>query len=78
MEYTNYMIGEEYNYLRESVDWRPITPGQAERGLQNTSFLVVARDKGKAIAMGRAMFDFGYTAYIGDVLVWVDKYFIIK
>lgn len=50
MEYTNYMTGEEYNYLRESVDWRPITPGQAERGLQNTSFLVVARDKGKAIA----------------------------
>ena len=69
MEYTNYMTGEEYNYLRESVDWRPITPGQAERGLQNTSFLVVARDKGKAIAMGRAMFDFGYTAYIGDVIV---------
>ena len=41
MEYTNYMTGEEYNHLRESVDWHPITPGQAERGLQNTSFLVV-------------------------------------
>ena len=69
MEYTNYMTGEEYNHLRESVDWHPITPGQAERGLQNTSFLVVARDEDKAVAMGRAMFDFGYTAYIGDVIV---------
>lgn len=69
MEYTNHMTGEEYNNLRESVDWRPITPGQAERGLQNTSFLVVARDEGKAVAMGRALFDYGYTAYIGDVIV---------
>ena len=69
MEYTNYMTGEEYNNLREAVDWRPITPGQAERGLQNTTFLVVARDEGKAVAMGRAMFDFGYTVYIGDVIV---------
>ena len=69
MEFTNYMTGEEYNYLRESVDWRPISLGQANRGLQNTTFLVVVRDEGKAIAMGRALFDYGYTAYIGDVIV---------
>ncbi len=69
MEYTNYMTGEEYNHLRESVGWRSITSGQASRGLQNTTFLVVVRDEGKAIAMGRALFDFGYTAYIGDVIV---------
>lgn len=69
MEYTNYMTGEEYNHLREAVDWRPITSGQAERALQHTTFLMVAREEGKAIAMGRALFDFGYTAYIGDVIV---------
>ena len=69
MEYTNYMTGEEYNHLREAVDWRPITSGQAERGLEHTTFLVVARDEGKAVAMGRALFDFGYTVYIGDVIV---------
>lgn len=69
MEYTNDMTGEEYNCLREAVDWRPITAGQAKRGLENTTFLVVAREDGKAIAMGRALFDFGYTAYIGDVIV---------
>jgi ribosomal protein S18 acetylase RimI-like enzyme len=69
MEYTNYMTGEEYIHLRESVDWQPITLGQANRGLKNTTFLVVVRDEGKAIAMGRALFDFGYTAYIGDVIV---------
>ena len=69
MEITNYMTGEEYNHLRETVDWQPISLGQAKRGLQNTTFLVVVRDEGKAIAMGRALFDYGYTAYIGDVIV---------
>lgn len=69
MEYTDYMNGEEYNHLRESVDWRPLTLGQAKRGLEHTTFLVVAREKGRAVAMGRALFDFGYTAYIGDVIV---------
>lgn len=69
MQYTNEMTGEEYNQLREAVDWRPMTAGQAERGLEHTTFLVVAREEGRAIAMGRALFDFGYTAYIGDVIV---------
>lgn len=69
MEFANYMTAEEYNHLRESVDWRPISLGQAKRGLQNTTFLVVVREEGKAIAMGRALFDYGYTAYIGDVIV---------
>ncbi len=69
MEITNYMTGEEYNHLRETVDWRPISLEQAKRGLQNTTFLVVVREEGKAIAMGRALFDYGYTAYIGDVIV---------
>ncbi|MBQ9142063.1 MAG: GNAT family N-acetyltransferase [Lachnospiraceae bacterium] len=69
MEYTNDLTGEEYNHLREAVDWRPMTLGQAKRGLEHTTFLVVAREEGRAIAMGRALFDFGYTAYIGDVIV---------
>lgn len=69
MEYTNHMTSEEYNELREAVEWRPMTAGQAERGLKHTTFLVVAREEGKAVAMGRVLFDFGYTAYIGDVIV---------
>ena len=69
MEYTDHMTSEEYNELREAVEWRPMTAGQAERGLKHTTFLVVAREEGKAVAMGRVLFDFGYTAYIGDVIV---------
>lgn len=67
--FTETMTGEEYNELRLSVDWRPITEGQAGRGLEHTTFLSVARDGGKIVAMGRMLFDFGYTAYLGDVIV---------
>lgn len=67
--YTDKMTGEEYNELRLSVGWRPITKGQAERGLENTTFLTAVRDEDKIIAMGRMLFDFGYTAYLGDVIV---------
>ena len=63
------MTGDEYNELRLSVDWKPITEGQAGRGLEHTTFLSVARDDGKIVAMGRILFDFGYTAYLGDVIV---------
>lgn len=67
--YTDSMTGEEYNELRMSVEWRPITQGQAERGLEHTTFLAAVRDHGRIVAMGRMLFDFGYTAYLGDVIV---------
>lgn len=67
--YTDTMTGEEYNELRLSVEWRSITQGQAERGLEHTTFLAAVRDHGKIVAMGRMLFDFGYTAYLGDVIV---------
>ena len=67
--YTDTMTGKEYIQLRVSVNWEPLTEGQAKRGLENTTFLVVARDGEKAIGMGRVLFDFGYVAYIGDVIV---------
>lgn len=67
--YTDKMTGEEYNELRLSVDWKPLTPGQAERGLTHTAFVVAARDSKRIVGMGRMLFDFGYTAYLGDVIV---------
>lgn len=67
--FTDQMTANEYNDLRLSVDWKPLTPGQAERGLGHTAFLVVARNGETAVGMGRVLFDFGYTAYLGDVIV---------
>lgn len=69
LQYVNRMTGEEYNELRMSVGWRPITEGQANRGLEHTTFLIAVRDDDKIVAMGRMLFDFGYTAYLGDVIV---------
>ena len=69
LQYVNRLTGEEYNELRMSVGWRPITEGQANRGLEHTTFLIAVRDEDKIVAMGRMLFDFGYTAYLGDVIV---------
>ncbi len=69
LHYTSKMTGEEYNEMRLSVGWRPITEGQATRGIAHTTFLVAVRDDEKIVGMGRMLFDFGYTAYLGDVLV---------
>lgn len=69
INYTGQMTGEEYNELRGSVNWRLLTPGQAERGLAHTAFVVAARDGGKIVGMGRMLFDYGYTAYLGDVII---------
>lgn len=67
--YTEKIAGEEYNGLRLSVDWKPLTPGQAERGLAHTAFVVAARDGERIVGMGRILFDYGYTAYLGDIIV---------
>lgn len=69
INYTDTMTGEEYNEMRLSVDWKPLTLGQAERGLAHTAFVVAARDGEKIVGMGRMLFDFGYTAYLGDVII---------
>lgn len=67
--FSNQMLPEEYNELRKSVDWSELTPAQAERGLAHTTFLVAVRDGEQIIGMGRILFDYGYTAYLGDVIV---------
>ena len=67
--YTDTMTGKEYNELRLSVDWKPLTPGQAERGLAYTAFVVAARDGERIVGMGRMLFDYGYTAYLGDIII---------
>lgn len=69
IDYTEIMTGEEYNELRESVEWKLLSPSQAKRGLEHTSFLVAARENNRIVGMGRVLFDFGYTAYLGDVIV---------
>lgn len=59
----------EFNDLRVAVNWARLTDKQAERALQHSTYVICVRDGEKAIAMGRVLFDHGYTAYIGDIIV---------
>lgn len=67
--YSSDLTPQEYLHLREASGWAKLSDGQAKRGLENASYVVVARDGGRAVGMARALFDFGYTAYIHDVIV---------
>jgi len=67
--YDHELSAKDYALLRKIVGWNEITQEQAQRGIEHTAFLITAKDEGKTIAMARLLFDFGYTAYISDVIV---------
>ena len=66
------MTAAEYGQLRESVGWEKLSASQREKGLEHTTHLVVAREDGRAVGMARVLFDYGFTAYIADVIVHPD------
>ena len=67
--YCNKLEPKDYLNLRKAVGFHDITEEQAKRGIDNTTYLVSVKDGENTIAMSRLMFDFGYTAYIADVIV---------
>ncbi|MCQ4021764.1 MULTISPECIES: GNAT family N-acetyltransferase [unclassified Ruminococcus] len=70
--YLNSLTVEEYLNLRDVVGWCKLSFEQSKRGLEHSNYITVARDNEKAIGMARVLFDFGYTAYITDVIVHPD------
>jgi len=65
---TNTVTTEEYLGLRQSVGWSVFPAEQAESGLQN-SHVICFRDNDKAVALGRVIWDHGYSVLIADVIV---------
>ena len=65
---TNTISPEEYLGLRQAVGWSVFPREQAKSGLQN-SHVICFRDKEKAIALGRVIWDHGYSILISDVIV---------
>ena len=65
---TNSISAEEYLGLRQAVGWSVFPHEQAEAGLQN-SHVICFRDKEKAVALGRVIWDHGYSVLISDVIV---------
>ena len=65
---TNSISPKEYLGLRQAVGWSVFPLEQAEAGLQN-SHVICFRDKEKAVALGRVIWDHGYSVLISDVIV---------
>lgn len=69
LQYTNDLTPQEYKDFRASVGWFDVSLQQAERVLKNTPIVVCVRDSGKAVGMGRLLFDGGCAAYVADIVV---------
>lgn len=60
---------DEYNRLRESVDFIRITPERAECALENSLYRIIAVDGDRPVGMARVVGDGGYVFFICDVIV---------
>lgn len=69
IKYCHQLDVVEFNYLRQAVGWETIEANQAQAGLANSAFVVVARSEGVAVGMARVISDGGYVALIVDVIV---------
>lgn len=60
---------EEYRALREAVGWDPFSKRQAALALQNSLYVLSARDGGRPIGMGRLVGDGATICYVQDLIV---------
>lgn len=59
----------DYNRLRRAVGWDEIRKRQAQAGLAHSALVVASRDAEQTVGMARLVTDYGYVAYIADVVV---------
>lgn len=69
ISYGDRLTAVEYRALRDAMGWGKLTDAQAGRGLENSACIVAARDGEQAVGMARLLFDYGYVAYLADVIV---------
>lgn len=67
--YGNIISVKDYNCLRKAVGWNELEVEQAERGLQNSSYITVAYKEAQVVGTARVIGDGGYIAIIVDVIV---------
>lgn len=60
---------DEYNRLRESVEFIRITPERAQCALANSLYRIIAVDGDTPVGMARVVGDGGYVFFICDVIV---------
>lgn len=69
IKFTNYISVKDYNEFRKSAGWGELNERQAETGLKNSTYLVVALQNDIPVGMGRTITDGGYIVYIADAIV---------
>ena len=55
--------------LRAAVGWRALSPSQVQAALDNSAFLVAAKDGNRTVGMTRLLSDGGYFGVVLDVVV---------
>ena len=73
IKYVDKITVSDYNHLRTSVGWTVLVERQAQAGIDNSAFLVVANVGNNTVGMVRLITDGGYIAFIADVMV-LPKY----
>ncbi|MCL1976686.1 MAG: GNAT family N-acetyltransferase [Candidatus Bathyarchaeota archaeon] len=69
IEFTDRISISDYIELRKAVDFKALSPRQAETALKNYAFLIIAKRNEKTIGMTRLIFDGAYIAVLVDVIV---------
>ena len=67
--YTNTVSVEDCGELRNSAGWTQMHPDQMKTGLENSAFIIAAKDGESTVGMARLVSDDGYVFFIVDVLV---------
>jgi GNAT superfamily N-acetyltransferase len=67
--YRNIISVTDYNNLRLAVGWEEISERQAQKGIENSEYLIAVYASGIAVGIARLITDGGYIGYIADVMV---------
>ena len=59
----------DYNFLRNSVNWKLLSQRQIENIFKNSAYFTVATVENKPVAMARVITDGGYIYFVADVIV---------
>jgi GNAT superfamily N-acetyltransferase len=74
LEYVeNNLDVDTYLKLREEVKWTQLTRAQAQKGLENSLYILTAYEDGRAVGMGRIVGDGAIVCYVQDLIVVPDK-----
>lgn len=67
--YKNTISVEDYNALRDAVGWGALCNEQAKQGLDHSAYIISCYDNKQIIGTARILWDYGYIAYLADVMV---------